>query len=461
MDARRHFGQPHGEQRRREVLRDPIRQGTGRRLRSPDVELGAGIPKRREEPEALQMIQMEMAEQDVDPFRRRSVERRPERADPCSGIQDHEAPVIEAHLDARRVPPGADGVRTRRGERAARAPEPGAHVRPPRSAPRRRPIRRRADPPERTAGCRRPRANAGSPSAASIQNPPRLGIPVLNAVASGRSSSRSGSPASSTGFTALARSAVVICASAYGCPRMRSAGSLKNTRLPEASTTSIGVARFAARSFARIRAMCRCFGGAGSVTQATVHHEPRSRRRYPRAWRRLGSWWAPRSSKPTRGRRALWRVRFPSASATETAIVVRLHSGLSRAAMIARYAPRFDDHGGPVREVETPEERGGPPRADTDHADHWSGSRRVVQVRPHVWNWLAPRVGGGSVLEIGPGLRPTAPVATSTFIDASAHALNRLAARGGRDRACRGSAPVPGRVFRCGARLRGPRACRR
>lgn len=56
----------------------------------------------------------------------------------------------------------------------------------------------------------------------------------------------------------------------------------------------------------------------------------------------------------------------------------------------------------------------------------------MVQVRPHVWNWLAPRVGGGPVLEIGPGLRPTAPVATSTFVDASAHALARLAARGGR-----------------------------
>ena len=96
-----------------------------------------------------------------------------------------------------------------------------------------------------------------------------------------------------------------------------------------------------------------------------------------------------------------------------------------------------------MREVETPEERGGPPRADTDHADHWSGSRRVVQVRPHVWNWLAPRVGGGSVLEIGPGLRPTAPVATSTFIDASAHALNRLAARGGRTVPAGGALPFP------------------
>jgi SAM-dependent methyltransferase len=85
-----------------------------------------------------------------------------------------------------------------------------------------------------------------------------------------------------------------------------------------------------------------------------------------------------------------------------------------------------------VREVETPKEQSGPPRATPDHtADHWSGSRRVVQVRPHVWEWLAPRLGGDAVLEIGPGLRPTAPVATSTFIDASAHALNRLAARGG------------------------------
>jgi SAM-dependent methyltransferase len=85
-----------------------------------------------------------------------------------------------------------------------------------------------------------------------------------------------------------------------------------------------------------------------------------------------------------------------------------------------------------VRELETPEERHDPAGSGRAAADHWSGSRHVVQVRPHVWNWLAPRVGGGSVLEIGPGLRPTAPVATSTFIDASTHALTRLAARGGR-----------------------------
>src|SRR5699024_6027078 len=32
-------------------------------------------------------------------------------------------------------------------------------------------------------------------------------------------------------------------------------------------------------------------------------------------WRRQGSWWSPRSSKPTRPSSLVWRVRFPSASA--------------------------------------------------------------------------------------------------------------------------------------------------
>ncbi len=81
-------------------------------------------------------------------------------------------------------------------------------------------------------------------------------------------------------------------------------------------------------------------------------------------------------------------------------------------------------------EVESAQGSSGASRVEEHHEDHWSGSRHVVQVRPHVWNWVAPRVGAGSVLEIGPGLRPTAPVATSTFVDASSHALSRLAARG-------------------------------
>jgi hypothetical protein len=116
MESRRHFREPHREQRRREVLRDPIGQGAGRRLRSPDVEFGTGIPERREEPEALEMIEMQVAEQDVDPLRSRPVERRPQRTDAGPGIEDDEAVVLRPHLDARRVAPVADGVGARRGE---------------------------------------------------------------------------------------------------------------------------------------------------------------------------------------------------------------------------------------------------------------------------------------------------------------------------------------------------------
>ena len=80
-----------------------------------------------------------------------------------------------------------------------------------------------------------------------------------------------------------------------------------------------------------------------------------------------------------------------------------------------------------MSEVETPPQRDDatPSRA---HPDHWLGSRHVVQVRPHVWAWLTSRVGTGEVLEIGPGLRPTAPVGSSTFVDPSEHALEALAA---------------------------------
>jgi SAM-dependent methyltransferase len=100
-----------------------------------------------------------------------------------------------------------------------------------------------------------------------------------------------------------------------------------------------------------------------------------------------------------------------------------------------------------MRELEKPDERHDPARATRPAADHWSGSRRVVQVRPQVWSWLAPRVGGGSVLEIGPGLRPTAPVATSTFVDASAHALGRLAAGGGATQPAGAALPFPDASF--------------
>jgi SAM-dependent methyltransferase len=99
-----------------------------------------------------------------------------------------------------------------------------------------------------------------------------------------------------------------------------------------------------------------------------------------------------------------------------------------------------------ARETETPQEER-PDAGSVPGDDHWSGSDRVVQVRPHVWRWLEARIGDGPVLEIGPGLRPTAPARSSTFVDASAHALRRLTARGARAVPVDGRLPFPDRAF--------------
>jgi SAM-dependent methyltransferase len=100
-----------------------------------------------------------------------------------------------------------------------------------------------------------------------------------------------------------------------------------------------------------------------------------------------------------------------------------------------------------MRELERPEGRSDPGAAQ---ADKWSGSRHVVQVRPHVWRWLAPRLGTGPVLEIGPGLRPTAPAGSSTFVDASLHALRYLETRGARTAEAGSALPFEDRSFGAG-----------
>lgn len=66
------------------------------------------------------------------------------------------------------------------------------------------------------------------------------------------------------------------------------------------------------------------------------------------------------------------------------------------------------------------------------YEDRWGVSGPIVQLRPHLWRELAPVVAGGRVLEIGPGLRPTAPVGGSYFVETSHNATVRLAAAGGR-----------------------------
>jgi SAM-dependent methyltransferase len=61
--------------------------------------------------------------------------------------------------------------------------------------------------------------------------------------------------------------------------------------------------------------------------------------------------------------------------------------------------------------------------------DPWLGSRRLVPVRPHLRRWLTAQA-EGPILEIGPGLRPTAPIEGSHFVDRSDHVLGLLRARG-------------------------------
>lgn len=65
------------------------------------------------------------------------------------------------------------------------------------------------------------------------------------------------------------------------------------------------------------------------------------------------------------------------------------------------------------------------------YEDRWS-SRRVVQLRPHLWRHLEPRLRDARVLEIGSGLRPTAPARGSFFVESSPRALRALVDAGGR-----------------------------
>lgn len=66
------------------------------------------------------------------------------------------------------------------------------------------------------------------------------------------------------------------------------------------------------------------------------------------------------------------------------------------------------------------------------YEERWGASRRVIHHRPHLWRALAARTKGGRVLEIGPGLRTTAPVRGSFFIETSPTAARTLKDKGGR-----------------------------
>jgi SAM-dependent methyltransferase len=90
-----------------------------------------------------------------------------------------------------------------------------------------------------------------------------------------------------------------------------------------------------------------------------------------------------------------------------------------------------------ARPVEVPE--AGP--------DRWAGADRVVQMRPHLWRWLEARLDGRQVLEMGPGLRPTAPADRGTFVETSAVARAALARRGGKAIPPEGTPSLPAETF--------------
>jgi SAM-dependent methyltransferase len=66
------------------------------------------------------------------------------------------------------------------------------------------------------------------------------------------------------------------------------------------------------------------------------------------------------------------------------------------------------------------------------YEQRWGASTRVVQVRPHLWKELGPTLSQKAVLEIGPGLRPCAPLDAAYFVEMSSAAVARLARGAGR-----------------------------
>ena len=93
-----------GEERRSEERGDPAPQLADRRRWSPHVELDRRIPDRIEEPEALDVVGMQMRDEDVDPFRMIASQRHAERADTGTGIEDQQRAIREVDRHARGLP---------------------------------------------------------------------------------------------------------------------------------------------------------------------------------------------------------------------------------------------------------------------------------------------------------------------------------------------------------------------
>ncbi len=122
-----HVAEVEGKERRGERPQDPVVEAEHRRAGAPDVDAHPVVPERREEPEALEVIEVEVGQEEVDAPGAAFEEVDAERADAGTGVQDERRPVVEKHLDARCV--AAVGLRggTGRRYRATTAPDLQAH----------------------------------------------------------------------------------------------------------------------------------------------------------------------------------------------------------------------------------------------------------------------------------------------------------------------------------------------
>ena len=177
--------QLHREEGRSE---DPVENGL-RRLAAPaaamDVDRAVAEDRRLEERQPADMIEMQVAEEDVDLGRRLRPEGGAERRQARAGVDDEQSRAA-TDLDAGRVPAELAEAPARRGQRAAHTPEPHLEgvIRRGRLPEHhdmvtRRPVRlavRCRTLPTRSLGRQRGRQGGGSGTADAVSRPVRSGM---------------------------------------------------------------------------------------------------------------------------------------------------------------------------------------------------------------------------------------------------------------------------------------------
>jgi hypothetical protein len=91
------------------------------------VNVEVGIEERLEEPEALQVVEMEMAEQNMELWAHGSLHRDAEWTNSSARIEHEDVSARESHFNAGRIATVPDRIRTGRGDRAAASPHASLH----------------------------------------------------------------------------------------------------------------------------------------------------------------------------------------------------------------------------------------------------------------------------------------------------------------------------------------------